>query len=131
MDLTWQNDIINGLIKENPESTINDYWELLQVLNEIEQSYGNRNPIQHGDANESTPPVQDTPVERGLSIDRTICHYVLSYPSRRVNRPGGPTAKDAGGTGIGGGEGPIKPSRRKTGRRKALTPDFATENREL
>lgn len=37
MDLNWQNDIINGLILENPESTIKDYLILLEELAAIER----------------------------------------------------------------------------------------------
>lgn len=36
MDLQWQIDIINGLIKENPESTVGDYFKLLAEIKAIE-----------------------------------------------------------------------------------------------
>lgn len=37
MDLNWQIDIINGLIRENPESTIKDYLKLLADILSIEE----------------------------------------------------------------------------------------------
>lgn len=36
MTLEWENDIINALIKENPETTIKDYLELIDEINKIE-----------------------------------------------------------------------------------------------
>jgi len=41
MDLNWQIDIINGLIKENPESTIKDFFEVLKLVETISPDQSN------------------------------------------------------------------------------------------
>ena len=52
MNIQWQNDIINGLIRENADATIADYKELVKELSEIEKHAfvestinGNKNKI--------------------------------------------------------------------------------------
>ncbi len=131
MDLNWQIDIINGLIKENQDSTIKDCLELLMVLADIEQGYGNTNEIQQGDQAAGTGTSENTYGERSASIDRTIFRCVLSYSPGRSRMLSRPEERYSGGPGSGEGEGPIRPPRRETTRRKALTPHFETENKNI